>query len=252
MVWALARGARHFAEAKYLQAAQKAMSFMRENLMSGGKLQRFWREGAAVGAATAEDYASLIQACIELHQADLDSRWASWAVELQQTLDQDFWDEDSGLYFANDGRDPRLPLRPKDEYDGVTPSSNSQSALNLWRLYLLTGDSALKTRAERIARSLDSRLKRYPSGLAFFALALDERISDTAVVVVNGEGWPLQIKRDLERSFLPHTLWTRAESAWPVSQGKASATPTVFICHEGHCLAPMHDAREAETQIRPR
>jgi len=92
MIWALVKGARHFAEPRYLAAAQKALGFLRRELWRDGTLRRYWREGATHVAGGAEDYASLIHACIELHQADFSPEWADWAVELQTAMDQKFFD----------------------------------------------------------------------------------------------------------------------------------------------------------------
>ena len=41
--------------------------------------------------------------------------------------------------------------------DGAEPASNSVSAMNLVRLYKLTGDQAYKTRAEDLFRLFSSR-----------------------------------------------------------------------------------------------
>ena len=246
MIWAMVKAGLAFRDGHYLEAARKAMGFVRERLWSNGKLHRFWRDGEAKGRASAEDYASLIHACLELYQADFDGRWAEWALELQKILDTQFWDVEDGAYFSNDGRDKLLPFRPKDDYDGVSPCSNSMATLNLHRLYLLTGDATFKRKAERIIANLFGRLQNYPSGLPFLALAMDYDLAASKVAVLNGNGWVTEFYQKHAPKFNPHLFWARADTGWPVTLGKTGSAPTLYMCEEGHCLKPATSAAECE------
>ncbi len=249
MIWALVKGARHLEEPRFLAAAQKAMAFLYEELWRPSGLMRFWRDGAGQAAAVAEDYASLIHACLELHQADFNPKWAKWAIELQAMMEQKFADPEGGPYFAGDGGDPHLPLRVRDTYDGVTPSSNSMAALNLRRLYLLTGDSTYSARGEKLQTALFAKLKQYPSGLAFLGMAIDQSLNETAVAVIHGEGWPRATHRKLGHEFHPYIFWTRAGAGWPVGEGKSAESEVMYVCMEGRCLNPARTVVEAEQQL---
>ncbi len=252
MVWALVKGAMVFQEPRYLEAARKAMTFLRENLSTpDGGLRRFWRDGMAVGHGAAEDYASMIHACLELYQADFDVRWADWAMSLQKTFDSQFWDSEEGLYFSNDGQDKLLPLRPKDDYDGVTPCSNSMAKYNLERIFLLNGDARLKHQATRITRALFPKLKQHPSGLPFLALGIDFELAASKVAVLNGPGWVNDFYLERSRLFEPYLIWAHVETQWPVTLGKATATPSIYICERGQCLKPALKAEDARAQILP-
>ncbi len=249
MIWAFARGAAAFGEAGYLRTAERAMRFVRENLWREGQLSRFWCGGQARGAGVAEDYASLIHACLELHQVNGDPELVTFALSLQDVLDRDFWDDETGGYFNNDGRDARLPLRTKDEYDGVTPSSNSMAVLNLVRLYLLTGEAMRKHKAERIIALLYPKFKKFPSSLAYLGLAIDALVSDTKIAVVNGKAWAKELRSECHRRFVPHVYWTDAQSGWPVAEGKAGAETKIYVCEEGRCLKPALSKSEAAAQL---
>jgi len=233
MIWAMVRGGLALEERRYLEAAEKGLKFIRENLWANGSLHRFSREGEAKGRGTAEDYASVIHACLEMYQADFNPQWAEWALELQQSLDQHFWDTDEGLYFANDGHDPLLPYRPKDQYDGVHPSSNSLAAYNLVRLHLLTGEPKFNHQFERIAAALFGRLGQYPSSLAFMALALDAHVSHVKVAVVAGGREAEEELKRARTQFQPHTYWAWSATKWPVTLGKTGEG--IYICEAGTC-----------------
>ncbi|MGE0525977.1 MAG: thioredoxin domain-containing protein [Bdellovibrionales bacterium] len=250
MIWALARGARVLGEPRYLASAQAALRFVRENLGTATGLARFWRDGEAKAPGTSEDYNSVIHACLEVYQADFDPAWGEWAIELQSVLDRDFWDVENGGYFTNNGRDPLLPARVRDEYDGVSPCANSMGALNLNRLYLLTGEPQYLHRSRRIFSLLFPKLKESPSGLPFLAQAMDWSLSDPKVVVCSGEeGWVREFYRDHAARFHPYVFWAGAGTGWPVTRDKSTATPSIYICEEGQCLRPANTRSEAEAQL---
>ncbi len=245
MIWAFAKGARAFGDASYLAAADKALGFARQHLMVKGELARYHRDGEAKGRAIAEDYASLIHACLELDQVAPGHR--EFALELQSKLDLKFWDDNEGAYFTNDGEDPLIPLRAKDDYDGVTPNANSMAALNLVRLHLLTGEALYRHRAERIINFLFPKFKQYPSGLPFLGLAIDALVSNTKVAVVSGHTWPKELNKELQRKFLPHVFWMSPETGWPVAVGKSGER--IYVCEEGQCLRPAESKSEAISQL---
>lgn len=244
MVWAMAKAARSLNEPRFLTAAQKAMTFLHENLWREGRLHRYWREDESRGAGTSEDYASLIHACLELYQADFDPRWAKWAMQLQETLDAKFWDEQEGLYFSNDGQSTLLPLRLKEQYDGVHPCANSMAALNLSRLYLLVGDVRLLSHYQRINAALFPRFREFPSTLPFLGIAADFHLRDARAAVLCGEGWV----SELPREFQPNILWAR--DGWPVTHGKVSPTPAVYLCSADRCLDPIGSLENFRKFIR--
>jgi uncharacterized protein len=190
-----------------------------------------------------------VHAAIELYQADFDPAWAKFALELQKAIDTKYWDSDEGAYFANDGADPHLPLRLKDDYDGVNPGSNSMAAYNLARLFALTGEARYNHQAERIFAALFPKLKMYPSGLPFMALALDHHLSGAKVAVLAGSGWVEEVATSERQKFHPHVIWARAGSAWPITADKNDKSENVYVCEAGRCFKPASPAEEARNQL---
>src|SRR5690606_12320398 len=82
MISAFARASQVFDDAEYLKAAQASAKFIRENLWKNGALIRNYRGGASDIAGFADDYAYLIQALLNLYEADFDVSHLKWAVEL--------------------------------------------------------------------------------------------------------------------------------------------------------------------------
>ncbi|MEL7482995.1 MAG: DUF255 domain-containing protein [Planctomycetota bacterium] len=144
-------------EMSFLDAAERAVSFVRDSMTTkSGELLRSWRDGAAHTPAFLDDYANLVVgvAAVARAQAEL-GRDASTATELVARLASDAWerftDSDSGALFDTRRDAGELFIRGRSTYDGAMPSAVS-TMLNAWLdASELTGDPV---HAERAARSL--------------------------------------------------------------------------------------------------
>src|SRR5262249_38051842 len=120
---------------------------------------------------------------LDLYEATFDLRWLRVAQTLQAVLDTEFWDVDSGGYFASGAdRDPTLP-RTKPSEDGALPSGNAVAADNLLRLAALTGDDAAADRAAAVLRTFGRSLAAAPTR-APRLLGVLEAASDRALEVI--------------------------------------------------------------------
>ncbi len=79
-----------------------------------------------------------------------------------------------------------LIVRPKESYDGATPSSNSVAASNLLRLAAFTGDERYARRAEAIFAVFGDLLERAPTAFPRLLCALDFRESGPREVALAG------------------------------------------------------------------
>lgn len=72
---------------EYLQSAVNAATFIREKLYDSDSrtLRRSFREGPSAAAGFVDDYAFLINALLDLHEAGAGVKWLEWALELQKT-----------------------------------------------------------------------------------------------------------------------------------------------------------------------
>ena len=83
-----------------------------------------------------------------------------------------FWDNESGglFFYGSDGE--QLITRPKEIYDGATPSGNSVSALNFLRLARFTGQHHLEEKAHNMFKLFKTNLIRFARGYTFFLTAM--------------------------------------------------------------------------------
>ena len=62
----------------------------------------------------ADDYAFLIRGLLDLYEAGQEVRWLEWAWQLQQKMDELFWDKESRGYFTATTSDPSILIRMKE------------------------------------------------------------------------------------------------------------------------------------------
>jgi uncharacterized protein YyaL (SSP411 family) len=133
MIAAFAKASIVFDEKEFLNQATQVLGFIQQKLYTEKNKQLFrqYRAGKASAAATLSDYAWLIYALLEVHQASGDSEWLSWALVLQATQDKLFLDKTSGAYYESVASDASLLFRSKSISDGALPSANAIVLSNL-------------------------------------------------------------------------------------------------------------------------
>ena len=74
---------------------------------------RNYREGRSAVEGFADDYAFVIQGLLDLYEASFDVRWLKFALELQETQDRLFFDEEARRLLQRHGQGSEHP--PADE-----------------------------------------------------------------------------------------------------------------------------------------
>jgi uncharacterized protein YyaL (SSP411 family) len=188
MISALARASQVLNEPRYLEAASKDASFVEAQLydFKTGKLKRRYREGSVQIDGYLDDYAFLIQGLLDLYEASFDIRLVSWAIKLEETQDQLFWDAQQGGYFTTTGKDSSILLRSREAYDSAEPSPNSVGALNLLRLWQITDRQKFKDYADKTLAAFSSQLDKAPESMPYMAAALDFSVARHQQIVIAG------------------------------------------------------------------
>ncbi|HJS59010.1 MAG TPA: thioredoxin domain-containing protein [Vicinamibacteria bacterium] len=165
MIAAMTRCGALLREQRFLDAGARAARFVLETLRldEGGRLAHAWRAGRAKVDALLDDYAFMVEALVELHDATGESAWLDEACRLHDEQDRRLWDEAGGGYF-NAGDDPRLLVRSKAAHDGAVASANGVAASNLVALADRTGEDRYSARAETLLRAFGRSARQYPLG----------------------------------------------------------------------------------------
>jgi uncharacterized protein YyaL (SSP411 family) len=259
MIAALAKAGRALAESSYTEAAARAVSFVRNRLMNEeGRLLARYRDGEAAYLGYVDDYAFFIWALIEMYETTFATEYLELAVRLQNEMIRLFWDEANGGFFMYGIDAEKLITRPKEVYDGAMPSGNSVAALNLLRLARMTGDPNIDEIASRHLEALMGETTRYPAGYSFLLLALSFALYPSREVVIAGDESKPETQSLIQRIqqlYLPDTVLLFHSSGpsrdvmerlapYIRTQTSIDGKPTVYICENFACKAPITDVDE--------
>jgi hypothetical protein len=244
MISALAKGGFVLNEPRYLEAARRAASFLRQRLMTEeGILLRRWRDGDAAVPGFLDDYAFFLRALVDLFEAGSDPAHLRLARKLAQDMQRLFEDRADGGFYSTVEGDDRVLLRLKDDYDGAEPSGNSVAVSALWKLAELTGEDGLRDAAMRTLRAFAQKLSGQAITVPQMVVALLEASEKPRQVVLAG-GDPGALLEVLRARFAPFQTLVVAHSAEGLHPALAAmmetGRPTAYVCEDYACQLPVH------------
>ena len=243
----LARAARVFGQRPWLDAARCALDFIRGAMWKEGRLFATFKDGRAHLKAYLDDYAFLLDAMLELMQADFAAGDLDFAGQLAGVLLEQFEDPDSGGFFFTARDHEQLIHRGKPGHDHATPSGNGIAAQALLRLAALTGEDRYRIASERTLELFFPDMSEHPGGFASLQMALAEAIVPPTTVVIRAEGPHAQAWAGaLAREHLPHCVVLAIQSGMaglpPVLDKPLDKPPVnAWVCQGVSCLLPIDD-----------
>jgi uncharacterized protein YyaL (SSP411 family) len=170
-----------------VQAAQKGADFIAENLLRDGRLLASHKDGKSKFAAYLDDHAFLLDALLELLQAEWNSRYMELAITLADLLLEHFYDSEAGgFYFTADDHEA-LMHRLKPLADEAMPSGNGIAAFALQRLGFLLGETRYLDAVEKTLRFAWRAMDEYPHGHVSLITALEEYLHHPESIILRGE-----------------------------------------------------------------
>ncbi len=183
----LAIAGRALEQPDHIKAAQKAADFIFENLLQDGRLLASHKNGRSKFAAYLDDHAFLLDALLELLQAQWNSRYMEFAITLADLLLEHFYDgEAGGFYFTADDHET-LMHRLKPLADEAMPSGNGIAAFALQRLGFILGETRYLDAAEKTLRFAWRAMDEYPHGHVSLITALEEYLHHPETIILRGE-----------------------------------------------------------------
>jgi len=258
MIAGMARAARAFGNAQWLASARRALDFLHATHWGGGRLLATSKDGRAHLDAYLDDHAYLLQALLEMMQADFRVEDLAWAREIADALLERFEDREEGGFFFTAHDHESLIHRPKPGPDNATPSGNGVAALALNRLAFVTGDMRHAEAARRTVELFLPSMERQPGGFCTMMMALAEQAQPPRTIVIRGAASDFGPWRDLlDETYLPDalTLFVPASAAGlPEPLAKPLAQDVqAWLCEGATCrapistLGPLRDALRAPT-----
>ena len=249
LLTALARAARAFGSAVYLDAAEELAAFLAREPGGQDELKACRVGGEAYLPARLDDYAFCALGLLELYRADYDPAHLKLAGELAEQILRRFADPAGGFFLTAED-DEKLILRPKETQDGALPCGNSAAALLFRRLWRLTAREAWREASERQLRFVCGGLGEYPAAATFGLCAVLDAVTPTQELVCAApdEAVP-EALRAVERKYAPELellLKTPARAAalaeaapftadYAPKDGKAA----FYLCRGGACQLPV-------------
>ncbi|GIW97101.1 MAG: thioredoxin domain-containing protein [Pirellulaceae bacterium] len=250
MIRGLMHAYRATANPGYRRAAHEALAFLRQALVDEhGQLWHAWRDGQPAAVGFLEDYAYLLEAIIEVVQVDPSAAYLDWAVQLADTMLDQFSAPAGGFYFTGSNSE-QLIVRHMDLLDSSVPSSNASAARGLLGLGRLLGDTRYEDAAHRALQAAGHAMANHPQATAYSLSTLNVALAPPReVVLVNppeerGESLATQ----LLAAMLPTTLClvATAEQAssladrLPLLAGRAlDDEPRLYVCSRFTCQQPV-------------
>lgn len=180
-----------------------------------------------------DDYATTIQAFLNLYQITGDEGDLNVAEALCSYTLKHFFDPQSGMfYFTSDNHD--LIARKMEINDNVIPSTNSIMANNLLTLSLLTDKLDYEEKAKQMLQNVIDGMEQYGSGYSNWALLLLRFQKEVRLLTIpKSEEW--NSFRKQSSSFLLVRYTEDSEAT---------------VCAAGLCSIPMVHVREVEDYLK--
>lgn len=275
MISGLARAACVLQQTDYIQLAKQAIDFIRTHLFdqSTKRLLRAcyvdqqthqiqYTESKVNGFL--DDYAYVIQACIDLYEANFDDNLLIFAYELQKQQNELFWDTDKNRYLSTDGKDASIILRLSEDHDGAEPSPNAISAVNLLRLGYYFHDSSLHDRLRLIFKSYSHQLNKMPMTMPTLVRCIEmyKRGMNEIIIQSSNIDELTKIVEYLQTSYLPNIVLFRTDKTsskflelnqhlQTFHSTNQSNKTNIYICRNFQCQLPLTSFEQLKDKLEP-
>ena len=192
-------------------------------------------------------------ACTSCTSRTGEARWLEESRRLALLAVELFGDEQRGGFFLTPHDGEALVARKKDFEDHPTPSGNSMLAYVLLRLARIYGDVELERRAVGVFRLTLNGMRSAPSAFGWTLCALDLHFSPPREIAILADPGD-EIARAALTPWQPNAVVAFGPAdGVPLLEGKdrVDGRPTVYVCENFACRAPVTDAALLEPLRTP-
>jgi uncharacterized protein YyaL (SSP411 family) len=214
----------------------------------------WWRTAHRRAQATASDVAWFIDAHVDAFEASGDGRWLDAARGLSDFLLAHFWDGPVptssspnvgyGIFSQSDSV-LDLVTRPKEIFDGATPSAHAVATRSLARLALCCGDNELLTVARRLVDVAGSLLLSHPVAVPDLVQAAGFAFQGIEVVIPGDRS---DLAHHLRSKSMPRTVLITGAGSSPLLRGRHEGL--AYVCRGGVCGVPVDNVSALDAQLR--
>ncbi len=260
-VSAFAKGAQVLDDARYLQVATEGMRSLLGSAPDFRRLVHSRRGGAATEAVFLDDYAFLVQALLDLYEADFDARRLDDARMLMEMLIERFQEEPGMPFrFTPIGQSSGVPSRIILNEDGI-PSGNAAALIALHRLALFGAGAVFEEQARSIAEGLGRYLESSAPSATGLVRVLDFAPNEAHEIVIVGhpdDQSTRRLLREVHNRLLHGTVLAviapdspEENPAWPLLAARPllADKATAYVCRQRLCDLPVDSPAALSTQL---
>ena len=245
----------------FITAATQTSEFIFDKMFRDGFLLHTYKDGQAKLLGYLDDYAFLAVGLLDIYETILDRAFLDSALQLNEIMLREFWDEEEGGFFYTGKSQEQLISRAKPIFDASIPSGNAMATELLLRLHHITGQEDYRARAEKVLRSYYDVMENQPFGFAYMLCAVDQYLNPPKEIVVVGNADDPRTKAllaEVHRIYLPNKVLqlVGAEQALedisPLLRGKTqlNGQPTAYLCQNFTCSAPVTNPAELKSLLQ--
>ncbi len=233
-----------------VDSARRALDFIRERMWDGERLRASFRAGRARHDAYLDDYAFLIEACLDL----LESSWRdldlAFARRLADTLLEQFEDSVAGGFYFTSHSHERLIQRVKNFADDALPAGNGSAARGLARLGHLLGEPRYLAASERTLRAAGAAMNDQPYAHLTMLSALEERLQPPEIVIIRADDpdtlalWRQTAQREFRPTRMVCAIPADARLDGLLATRAAQGGAVAYLCTGAACRLPVHTLPE--------
>ena len=239
---------------RYRTEAIELFDFITDKFSVNGMVcMHTYKNNQARYPAFLDDYAYLIQACIQLQEITSNQQYLIHAQTLTQYVTDNFEDTDSGYYYYTHAKQTDVITRKIEFYDGAVPSGNSIMAENLYYLSVVFENSNWFNRAQKITTALTEAVVKYPTSFAVWALLILKRVIGINEIVVTGNDIE-QIHKEMLRLYLPDKIFQSSSNevnGFPLLKDKNYVSGTnIYLCRNFACMEPVNTINQLKLLLK--
>jgi hypothetical protein len=214
----------------------------------------WWRTERREAHASASDIAWLCDAHLDAFEATGDHQWLRAAREQAHYLLVHHWDGElptarsphvgRGLFSQSD-RVTDLPARPKEIFDGATPSNHAVACRALARLALCCDEADLLCTAQRLVELGATLLATHPSAVPDLVEAAGFAIEGIEIVIPGG---PNELSEHVRLLPMVRSVLITGQGSSPLLDNRTVGL--AYVCRSGTCQLPVSSVDTLDDQLR--
>jgi hypothetical protein len=213
----------------------------------------WWRTEHREAHASASDVAWLLDARLDAFETTGEDRWLEGAREIAGYLLSHYWDGEvptsgsphvgAGLFSSSD-LVADLRIRPKEIFDGATPSSHAVACRALARLALCDADAGMLCVAQRLVELASAMIATHPSAVPDLVSAAGFALEGVEIVV---PGEPNELSDHVRLMPMSDSVLITGSGSSPLLGEREAGL--AYVCRAGACGLATRSLDELDEQL---